>query len=98
MMMGIFATINQRLEKDMLELIVDECGFKAELAEEDLSKETVALMETPDDPASLKPRSPVITIMGHVDHGKTSLWMLSANLTLLRVKRALSHSTLARTA
>jgi len=73
MMMGIFATINQRLEKDMIELIVDECGFKAELAEEDLSKETAALMETQDDPASLKPRSPVITIMGHVDHGKTSL-------------------------
>lgn len=73
MMMGIFATINQRLEKDMIELIVDECGFKAEMAEEDLDKETVALMETPDDPASLKPRSPVITIMGHVDHGKTSL-------------------------
>ena len=73
MMMGIFATINQRLEKDMIELIVDECGFKAEMAEEDLDKETVALMETPDDPSSLKPRSPVITIMGHVDHGKTSL-------------------------
>ena len=48
-MMGIFATINQRLEKDMIELIVDECGFKAEMAEEDLDKETVALMETPDD-------------------------------------------------
>ncbi len=73
MMMGIFATINQRLEKDMIELIVDECGFKAQMEEEDLTKETVALMETPDDPASLKPRSPVITIMGHVDHGKTSL-------------------------
>lgn len=73
MMMGIFATINQRLEKDMIELIVDECGFKAELAEEDLTKEAAALMETQDDPASLKPRSPVITIMGHVDHGKTSL-------------------------
>ena len=73
MMMGIFATINQRLEKDMLELIVDECGFKAELAEEDLTKEAAALMETQDDPVSLKPRSPVITIMGHVDHGKTSL-------------------------
>ena len=73
MMMGIFATINQRLEKDMIELIVDECGFKAQMEEEDLAKETVALMETPDDPASLKPRSPVITIMGHVDHGKTSL-------------------------
>ena len=73
MMMGIFATINQRLDKDMVELIVDECGFKAQMEEEDLAKETVALMETPDDPSSLKPRSPVITIMGHVDHGKTSL-------------------------
>ena len=73
MMMGIFATINQRLEKDMIELIVDECGFKAQMEEEDLAKETVALMETPDAPESLKPRSPVITIMGHVDHGKTSL-------------------------
>lgn len=73
MMMGIFATINQRLEKDMIELIVEECGFKAEMAEEDVTKETVALLETPDDPSSLHPRSPVITIMGHVDHGKTSL-------------------------
>ena len=73
MMMGIFATINQRLEKDMIELIVDDCGFKAELVEEDLNQETLALMDTQDDPASLQPRSPVITIMGHVDHGKTSL-------------------------
>ena len=73
MMMGIFATINQRLEKDMIELIVDDCGFKAELVEEDLNQETLALMDTQDDPASLQPRSPVITIMGHVDNGKTSL-------------------------
>jgi len=72
MTMGIFATINQRLEKDMIELIVDECGFVAEMVEEDL-KEATAVMEVQDDPASLKPRSPVITIMGHVDHGKTSL-------------------------
>ncbi len=72
MMMGIFATINQRLEKDMIELIVDECGFVAEMAEEDL-KEAAAVMQTEDKPEDLKPRSPVITIMGHVDHGKTSL-------------------------
>ncbi len=72
MTMGIFATINQRLEKDMIELIVDECGFVAEMVEEDL-KEAAAVIQAEDDPASLKPRSPVITIMGHVDHGKTSL-------------------------
>lgn len=72
MMMGIFATINQRLEKDMIELVVAECGFVAEMVKEDL-KEAAAVMQMEDDPASLKPRSPVITIMGHVDHGKTSL-------------------------
>jgi len=73
MTMGIFATINQRLEKDMIELIVEECGFKAEMVAEDLDKDTIAVIQTEDDPTSLKPRSPVITIMGHVDHGKTSL-------------------------
>ena len=72
MMMGIFATINQRLEKDMIELIVDECGFVAEMAEEDL-KEAAAVIQAEDKPEDLQPRSPVITIMGHVDHGKTSL-------------------------
>ena len=73
MTMGIFATINQRLEKDLMELVISECGFTAEMVAEELDKDTMAVMQVEDDPASLKPRSPVITIMGHVDHGKTSL-------------------------
>ena len=71
MTMGSLATINQRLDTDTAILLANEFGFDAKLVslyeEEDIEK-------SPEEKAeNLKPRSPIVTIMGHVDHGKTSL-------------------------
>jgi translation initiation factor IF-2 len=70
MTLGIMVSINQRLEKDTIQLVADEFGFTVSFESEFTSD---ALADTEDDEEDLKPRAPVVTIMGHVDHGKTSL-------------------------
>lgn len=70
MKLGIMANINQRLDYEILKAISDQFGFEAVRR---LTLEEQILQDEPDDAANLLSRSPVITIMGHVDHGKTSL-------------------------